>query len=168
MPLSDLLSKYRPNIGVVLFNSDGRVFMGRRAGDFSDSDHPAGAWRWQFPQGGIDAGETIEEAAARELKEETGIVSARLISVSPGWVAYDFPVEYRGKGWIGQRQKWAAMLFEGEEREIRLDADDHQEFDAWRWAELEEAPTLIVPFKRAVYEDVVAGFAPLRDYLRNR
>jgi putative (di)nucleoside polyphosphate hydrolase len=166
MPLDDILSRYRPNIGIVLFNRDGRVFMGRRVGDFSDSDHLPGDWRWQFPQGGIDRGEDLRAAAFRELKEETGVTRARLLSLSPGWVVYDFPAEYRGRGWRGQRQKWAAMLFEGEESDIALDADDHQEFDAWRWAELEDAPLYIVPFKRQVYEEVVLAFAPLRDFLR--
>lgn len=121
-----------------------------------------------MPQGGVDAGESYEEAAFRELKEETGVTSARLLLMTPGWLIYDFPAGYKKKNWIGQRQKWAAMLFEGKDDEIDLEADDKQEFDAWRWAELEEAPKLIVPFKKAVYAEVASALAPLRDFIRER
>lgn len=169
MRVDEELKNYRPNVAILLFSEDARVFVGRRIENFSDlgefADKP-NDWRWQCPQGGVDREENPERAAFRELKEETGVVSARLLALTPHWLAYDFPPGYRKKDWRGQRQKWAAMLFEGEESEIRLDADDHQEFDAWRWVELEELPTLIVPFKRGVYEEVAAAFRPLRDYLR--
>ncbi|MHA7873151.1 MAG: RNA pyrophosphohydrolase [Hyphococcus sp.] len=161
-----LFKHYRPNVGVALFNRDGSVFYGRRVGDFADLGEGPDAYRWQMPQGGVDAKEDIVAAAFRELKEETGVSSARLLTVTPGWLAYDFPRGYRKKNWRGQRQKWAAMLFEGDESEIDLEADDHQEFDAWRWGELEEAPSLIVPFKRHVYEELMDAFAPLRNFIR--
>lgn len=172
MSQKNLLKNYRPNVGVVLFNRDGRVFFGRRVEDFSDlsefADRP-NDWRWQFPQGGVDKGEAYDTAAFRELKEETGVSKATLIMMTPGWLAYDFPPGYKKKDWRGQRQKWAAMLFIGDEKkDIDIAADDHQEFDAWRWGELEEAPDLIVPFKRKVYEDLVAGLLPLRDFIRSR
>ena len=160
-----IIKDYRPNVGVALFNRDGRVWYGRRFHDFPESPD---TWRWQMPQGGVDDGEPIVEAAFRELKEETGVAFARLLTVTPGWLAYDFPRGYKKKHWKGQRQKWAAMLFEGDEGEIDLEAEDHQEFDAWRWGELEEAPSLIVPFKRHVYEELMAAFIPLRDFLRAR
>ncbi len=166
MGQNDLYKYFRPNVGVVLFNKDARVWYGRRIGDFADLGETAGQFRWQMPQGGIDADEDIPAAAFRELKEETGIVSATLLCVTPGWLAYDFPAGYKKKNWKGQRQKWAAMLFTGDDSEIDLEADDYQEFDDWRWGELEEAPSLIVPFKRHVYKDLVEGFAPLRDFLR--
>ncbi len=166
MGQADLLKRFRPNVGVILFDRIGRVFYGRRVGDFSEVGEDRGEYRWQMPQGGVDADEDIAAAAFRELKEETGVVSARLLMLSPGWLAYDFPAHYKKKGWKGQRQKWAAMLFEGDEAEIDLAADDHQEFDDWRWGELEEAPELIVPFKRDVYKELVRGFLPLRDFLR--
>jgi putative (di)nucleoside polyphosphate hydrolase len=166
MSISEILSHYRPNIGVVLFDAGGRVFFGRRVADFADFGEDKDAYRWQFPQGGIDRDEDIAAAAFRELKEETGVTSARLIAMTPGWLAYDFPAGYKKKDWRGQRQKWAAMLFEGAESEIDLEADDHQEFDDWRWGELEEAPSLIVPFKREVYAELTRAFAPLRDFLR--
>jgi putative (di)nucleoside polyphosphate hydrolase len=166
MTIDDVLQCYRPNVGVVLFNRCGDVFYGRRIGDFADLGEDKEAYRWQFPQGGVDAREDAADAAFRELKEETGVVSARLLALTPGWVLYDFPAGYRKGDWLGQRQKWAAMLFEGDEKEIDLDADDHREFDAWRWGALEEAPSLIVPFKRRVYEELVLAFSPLRDFLQ--
>lgn len=152
------LSRYRPNVGIVLFHPDGRVWYGRRAG----SDGP---WSWQFPQGGVDDGEDLEAAARRELFEETGVTSAELIARTEEWLTYDFPPDYSGskaaRGWLGQKQQWFAYRFTGEESEINLDAQGDIEFDAWRWAPLSDAPGLIVPFKRACYEQVVAAFAPL-------
>lgn len=168
MTFDDMLRDYRPNVGVVLFNARGEVFYGHRIGDFADLGEEKNAYRWQFPQGGVDEREDIVAAAFRELKEETGVSTARLVAVTPGWLAYDFPPNYKKKNWIGQRQKWAAMLFEGAEDEIDLDADDKQEFDDWRWGALEEAPSLIVPFKRKVYEELAAAFLPLRDFIRVR
>ena len=156
---------YRPCAGIMVLNTENKVWMGHRlAGD--GDEIRADDKRWQMPQGGIDKDEDVVAAAYRELKEETGISSARLLTVTPGWLAYDFPPQYRLKNWRGQRQKWAAMLFEGKEDEIDLQADDHQEFDDWRWGELEEAPSLIVPFKRHVYEELMTAFIPLRDYIR--
>lgn len=161
-----LVKNYRPNVGVALFNREGLVFYGRRLGGFADLGRPGEDYRWQMPQGGVDDGEDIAEAAYRELQEETGVSSARLLTITPGWLAYDFPPGYKKKNWKGQRQKWAAMLFEGEDSEIDLMTDNHQEFDAWRWGELEEAPSLIVPFKRHVYDELMAAFQPLRDFIR--
>ena len=152
------LSRYRPNVGVVLFHPDGRVWYGRRAG--SDDAHG-----WQFPQGGVDEGEDLEAAARRELAEETGVVSVELLARTQSWIAYDFPEGYGGskaaRGWAGQKQQWFAFRFTGAESEIDLEAHDEIEFDAWRWGPLSDAPDLIVPFKRASYEQVVAVFAPL-------
>ncbi|VAW07811.1 Adenosine (5')-pentaphospho-(5'')-adenosine pyrophosphohydrolase [hydrothermal vent metagenome] len=167
MDTETLLQNYRPNVGIALFNREGRVWYGRRAGDFSLELAKDPAQRWQMPQGGIDPGEDIIAAAFRELKEETGVASARLLTITPGWLAYDFPAAYKKNKWQGQRQKWAAMLFEGEDSEVDLNAHDHSEFDDWRWGELEEAPSLIVPFKRHVYEELMAAFTPLRDFLRS-
>lgn len=148
--------KHRPNVGVVLFHPDGRVWLGRRA-------QQAPPFNWQFPQGGVDEGEDLEAAARRELAEETGVTSVTLLGRTEGWITYDFPPEVlanekRARGWLGQKQVWFAYRFVGEESEIDLEADQHVEFDAWKWGRLDEAPELIVPFKRGVYEAVVAAF----------
>ncbi|UTP39957.1 RNA pyrophosphohydrolase [Phenylobacterium sp. LH3H17] len=156
------LALYRPNVGVVLFHPDGRVWLGRRYA----APEP---YNWQFPQGGVDEGENLTEAAFRELAEETGVVSTTLLGRTEGWLAYDFPPEHTGskvaKGWKGQRQVWFALRFDGDESEIDLSGNGHPEFDAWRWGKLEEAPGLVVPFKRANYEAVVRAF---RDFGRFR
>ena len=158
---------YRPNVGVALFNRDGRVWIGRRA-DLQDPDEPPENRLWQMPQGGVDPGEDIIAAARRELNEETGAQNAKLLTLTPGWIGYRFPAGVNKRGFIGQRQKWAAMLFTGTEDEFDLFAHDpaRPEFDTWRWGELEETPELIVPFKRSVYEEVALSFAPLRDFIR--
>lgn len=148
--------KHRPNVGVVLFHRDGRVWLGRRR-------RQAPPYNWQFPQGGVDEGEDLEAAARRELAEETGVTSVELLGRTQGWITYDFPPEVladarSSRGWLGQKQVWFAYRFIGDEAEIDLEADDHVEFDAWRWGRLDEAPELIVPFKRGVYEAVVAAF----------
>ena len=152
------LPDYRPNVGVVLFHPDGRVWLGRRAN--TDGPH-----NWQFPQGGVDAGEDFEAAARRELAEETGATSATHLGRTEGWIRYDYPPELlgskRGRGFKGQKQVWFAFRFDGQEAEFDLAGHHEPEFDAWRWGYLAEAPELIVPFKRAAYEAVAKAFAPL-------
>ncbi len=149
--------QYRPNVGVVLFNAQGLVWVGHREGE-------EGPYAWQFPQGGVDPGEDLEAAARRELHEETGVVSVRPIGRTHSWLSYDFPPDVlankkRARGFKGQKQIWFAFRFEGEDSEIDLFAHGEVEFDAWRWTSLSEVPDLIVPFKRAVYLEVVKTFA---------
>jgi putative (di)nucleoside polyphosphate hydrolase len=152
------LSQYRPNVGVVLFHPDGRVWLGRRA-------HTPPPHNWQFPQGGVDDGEDLEAAARRELAEETGATSVTYLARTQDWIAYDFPPGHGGskawRGWKGQKQVWFAFRFEGQDAEFNLNAHGKPEFEAWRWASLDETPDLIVPFKRVAYEAVVEAFRSL-------
>lgn len=152
------LSLYRPNVGVVLFNADGQVWYGRRHAT-------PGPHNWQFPQGGVDAGEDWETAARRELWEETGARSVEFITLAPDWIVYDFPPEMAGtkigRGWRGQKQRWAAFRFTGLDSEFDLKAHSPQEFDQWRWAPIETALDTVVPFKRDAYEKVIAAFKDL-------
>jgi len=151
------LSLYRPNVGVVLFHPDGRVWLGRRA-------NAPGPLNWQFPQGGVDDGEDLYDAARRELAEETGVVSATLLGRTEGWIAYDFPPDHAGsklaKGWKGQRQVWFALRFDGADSEIDLSGQGHPEFDDWRWDYLEAAAEHVVAFKRPSYDVIVQAFLP--------
>ena len=147
---------YRPNVGAVLFNAAGRVFVGRRADQ-------ALAGAWQLPQGGVDEGEDPRAAVMRELREEVGTANATIIGEHPDWLTYDLPPELVGRAFggrfRGQRQRWFALRFLGEDSEIRLDLDKHPEFDAWRWVELAELPGLAVAFKRPIYEVLTRSFA---------
>jgi putative (di)nucleoside polyphosphate hydrolase len=151
---------YRPNVGAVLFNQNGLIFVARRA-NMPNAEGPAGGW--QLPQGGIDDGEDPRVAVFRELEEEIGTRNAEIIAEHPDWLTYDLPpgllgIAWRGK-YRGQRQRWFAMRFLGQDNDIRLDLDPHPEFDAWRWAPLTDLPSLAVPFKRAIYEVLAVSFA---------
>ena len=153
---------YRPCVGVMLINAEGRVLVGQRA-DRGDAPEGTGTW-WQMPQGGLDAGEEPEAAARRELVEETGVRSARFVAQARNWLTYDLPPELVGVAWggryRGQKQMWFAARFEGEESEIDIGphGGHEQEFDAWRWVTLKELPALVVPFKRKVYQSVIKEF----------
>ncbi len=154
---------YRPCVGLMIVNGRNEVWIGRRMGT-QVQDSP-GNW-WQMPQGGIDEGEQPSQAALRELGEETGIRSGRIIAESSNWHAYDLPPQLMGRIWggkyRGQTQRWFAIRFEGPDSEIDIAPADHPaEFDAWRWAAIDEVLSLIVPFKREVYERVIAEFRPL-------
>jgi putative (di)nucleoside polyphosphate hydrolase len=148
---------YRPCVGVVLINSDGLIFAGQRI------DNPVPAW--QMPQGGIDADEKPRAAALRELWEETGVTGdlVEFIAKTPGWVTYDLPPELLGKVWKGkfrgQRQKWFLFRFLGQDDQIRIETE-HPEFSCWRWIGADEMVASIVPFKRAVYGEVINAFRP--------
>lgn len=165
---------YRDCVGVALFNAEGQVFIGRRKPDPWTEDRSEIAAPWQMPQGGIDAGEEPEEAARRELFEETSVRSVSLLAEAPGWIYYDLPDEALGialKGkYRGQRQRWFAYRLTGTVDEINVDAPGDgsmpAEFDAWRWETLERMPDIIVPFKRDAYQRVVALFSDLPEAVR--
>jgi putative (di)nucleoside polyphosphate hydrolase len=151
---------YRPCVGAVLFNRDGLVLVARRA-NFPNAEGAAGGW--QLPQGGIDGEEDPSVAIFRELEEEIGTARAEIIAEHPDWLTYDLPPELIGKAlhgrFRGQRQRWFALRFLGEDGDIRLDLDPHPEFDTWRWVRLEELPGLAVGFKRAIYEVLARDFS---------
>jgi putative (di)nucleoside polyphosphate hydrolase len=147
---------YRPGVGIVLLNRERSVFVGRRI------NMPAGLAAWQMPQGGIDPGETPQQAALRELREEVGTAKAVIVAEAGRWLHYDLPSEIAGGMWggkyRGQRQRWFAMRFLGEDRDIDLATTEHPEFDAWEWVVPARLPELIVAFKRRLYLDILAEF----------
>lgn len=155
---------YRPCVGIMVINAQGLVWVGRRA-DAPNEAEGRGTW-WQMPQGGVDTHEEPAAAALRELTEETGIKSVEILAETPGWLRYDLPADLVGKAWNGkyrgQEQKWYAVRFLGSEAEINITPPQpHQvEFDAWKWVPLSELEQLVVPFKRDIYRQVAAAFAP--------
>ncbi|MDO5622843.1 MAG: RNA pyrophosphohydrolase [Paracoccus sp. (in: a-proteobacteria)] len=150
---------YRPCAGVVLIDRGGMVFAGQRLDNAADA--------WQMPQGGIDKGEAPREAAVRELGEETGVTPdlVEIIAKTEGWIYYDLPEDLAGKMWKGkyggQRQRWFLMRYHGTDAQINIQTE-HPEFRHWQWMRADELVEKIVPFKRAVYEQV---FAEFREYL---
>lgn len=146
---------YRKSVGVMLLNPAKEVFVGRRI-DVTDE-------AWQMPQGGIDKGELPQDAAARELQEEIGTNNATFLAESRDWYAYDLPPALAPKLWggryRGQRQKWFLAQFTGQDEEIDINTK-HPEFNAWRWVPAAKLPSLIVPFKRPIYQALLGEFSP--------
>ena len=149
---------YRPCVGIMLVNMDGKVFVGQRLDNVVEA--------WQMPQGGIDEGEEAKDAALRELQEETGIVSdhVKIIAKAKDEHFYDLPPELVGKLWggkyRGQRQFWFLARFLGQDEHINIQTK-HPEFREWRWTDPETLPELIVPFKRKLYRDILQEFRAL-------
>ena len=147
---------YRPCVGVMLLNKDGQIFVGRRIDQAVEG--------WQLPQGGIDEGESPVEAAYRELEEEIGTRNVRLLRELDEWLSYDLPphllgVALRGR-YRGQRQKWLAMRFQGQDSEINIGTSE-PEFAQWKWLSIDVLPRLVVPFKRDTYARVISAFQDL-------
>ncbi len=158
---------YRPCVGIMVLNRAGLVWAGRRIA-IGNSEYDGSPQLWQMPQGGIDKGEDPLPAARRELYEETGMRSVSLLAEARDWINYDLPPHLIGIGlkgkYRGQTQRWFAFRFEGDDSEIAIDpppGGHEAEFDAWGWKPMQELPGLIVPFKRAVYDAVVAEFRHL-------
>lgn len=158
---------YRHCVGILVLNAEGKVWTGRRI-DEDNGELTNAQQLWQLPQGGIDKDEEPLAAAKRELYEETGIKSVSLLEEAPEWIYYDLPEELLGvalKGkYRGQTQRWFAFRFEGNDDEIAINPPpegNRAEFDHWKWRPLQDIPDLIVPFKRRVYDQVVAAFSHL-------
>jgi putative (di)nucleoside polyphosphate hydrolase len=158
---------YRPCVGMLVLNSENLVWVGHRIAE-PDGEMAGSAQLWQMPQGGIDEGEDPLTAARRELYEETGIESIELIEEARDWINYDLPSHLVGTVWKGkyrgQTQKWFAFRFMGDGREIRVNpppGGHKAEFDRWDWRRMDELSGLVVPFKKKVYDQVVANFRHL-------
>jgi len=140
----------------MLFNRDGLVFVGRRIDQTVEG--------WQMPQGGIDEGETPQQAGLREMKEEIGTDKAVVLREHSEWLAYDLPAHLLGVAlhgrYRGQKQKWLALRFTGEDSDINI-ATPEPEFAQWKWLAVEALPRMIVPFKRDTYAKVIAEFRDL-------
>lgn len=155
---------YRKSVGIVVFNHVGKVWVGRRLMTCAQADIDM-SHRWQLPQGGIDENEEPFDAACRELYEETGIRSVKLIKEARDWFYYDFPQELVGctlnNKYRGQIQKWFAFQFTGDLYEITTNpppSGHKAEFDQWKWVDLETLPSLVISFKKHVYMKVVNEF----------
>lgn len=147
---------YRPCVGLMILNREGLIFAGRRVDNLAEA--------WQMPQGGIDPGEAPEEAALRELREETGLLPqhVEILGESSVWIPYDLPHHLVGKLWRGryrgQTQKWFVLRLIAGDEAIDIETEE-PEFSEWRWMNGPDLMQAIVPFKQDVYQKVLAEFA---------
>ena len=146
---------YRSGVGVVLINSEKKIFVGKRIDNHSDA--------WQMPQGGIDSNEEEDETVFRELEEETGVKEkfAKIIAKSKGYFYYNLPYKLQKKFWggkyLGQRQRWYLIEFTGKDSDININTED-PEFSDWQWFSTHDVLTRIVPFKKDLYEGIINEF----------
>ena len=147
---------FRPNVGIMLANDRGQLLWARRVG---------GRDAWQFPQGGIQAGESPEEALYRELHEEVGLSpgAVEILGATNGWLRYRLPKRYIRKGQdpvcIGQKQKWFLLRMLAEDAAVKLDVNERPEFDSWRWVSYWYPLNQVIPFKREVYRRAMKELA---------
>ena len=143
---------YRKGVGMMVFNDDKKIFVGKRIDNQK---------AWQMPQGGVDENEDCFSAARRELYEETGIQSIRVIEKSKEKYTYDLPEYLLGKLWKGkykgQKQRWFLIKFLGPDSEINLN-QKYPEFNEWKWVDIDELPKIIVPFKKKLYLSLIKEF----------
>ena len=155
---------YRQCAGIVLFNDSGMVLVGKRIDQISEA--------WQMPQGGIDANEEPLEAALRELEEEINTANVEILAESKNWYQYDLPKNLRGKLWKGkyrgQNQKWFAMKYLGEDKEIQPQSVKKPEFDDWKWVDIEDLPRVAIKFKRDIYRSISVEFYEISKSLREK
>jgi len=153
-PLEYSKRPYRPCVGIMLINDKGHIFGGQRIDNRAEA--------WQMPQGGIDAGEDVETACFREMREEIGTDKADILSIHPEWLNYDIPLPLADRLWggsyRGQSQKWVALRYTGKDSDINI-ATEEPEFFSWQWMSPADLIQLAVPFKRLVYEDIMTQFA---------
>jgi putative (di)nucleoside polyphosphate hydrolase len=153
-PLEYSKRPYRPCVGIMLINDNGHIFGGQRIDNRAEA--------WQMPQGGIDAGEDVETACFREMREEIGTSKADILSIHPEWLNYDIPLPLADRLWggsyRGQSQKWVALRYTGQDSDINI-ATEEPEFFSWQWMSPADLIQLAVPFKRPVYEDIMTQFA---------
>ncbi len=153
-PLEYSKRPYRPCVGIMLINDNGHIFGGQRIDNRAEA--------WQMPQGGIDAGEDVETACFREMREEIGTDKADILSIHPEWLNYDIPLPLADRLWggryRGQSQKWVALRYTGQNSDINI-ATEEPEFFSWQWMSPADLIQLAVPFKRPVYEDIMTQFA---------
>ncbi len=160
-----LPTEYRPCVGIMLVNRDGKIFAGKRI-DHREASGALGDF-WQMPQGGVDKGEDLQIAAFRELAEETGVteVHVSVIGVTKDPIRYDLPEGLLGKLWkgkyCGQEQIWYLMRFSGSDADVDLEAHHPPEFCEWKWVDPDAIVDLIVPFKKHVYKAVLDEFGAL-------
>ena len=139
---------FRPNVGIILLNQKNQVFWGKRIRTHS----------WQFPQGGIERGETPEQALFRELQEEVGLQpeQVRIVARTRDWLRYEVPDRYIRKDarghYKGQKQIWYLLQLVVPDHALNLRSSKHPEFDAWRWNDYWVPVESVVEFKRGVYE----------------
>ena len=150
------LALYRPCVGIMLLNQNNEIFVGKRRDNQQDA--------WQMPQGGMETGDDAPTAMMRELFEEVGLLPHHIdiLAQTPDWLTYDLPDTLKGKLWggqyIGQKQIWFCCRFVGKDSDINLNAYHKPEFSDWKWVMADDLPALIVPFKHALYRDVLRAF----------